>query len=55
MIFKEIIGWIGIFAFASIFLGTSVALVFFGFAMAAKVFVASALVFIFAILLVSIE
>ncbi len=44
---SDVIAILGILSFASMFLGTAIALVFFGFSMAIKVFIASALFLLF--------
>ncbi len=44
---KDVIAVLGLLSFASMLLGTAIALVFFGFSMAIKVFIASALFLLF--------
>jgi hypothetical protein len=48
---KDVIAVLGLLSLASMFLGTAFALIFFGFGMAIKVFIASALLVLFFLLI----
>jgi hypothetical protein len=48
---KLAIAFIGIFSFGMMFLGSAIALLFFGVGIAMKIFVASALVILFAVII----
>ena len=47
---RLIIATLGILSFASLFLGTAIAIVFFGYVVAFKVMIASLLVFVFCLI-----